>query len=146
MTSVARLCLFATLSLFAGCVKGECDVGFCVDDSPSNTPRPSSEPAPDGPVAECDVDASELDLGDATFTFTSAGSYSPDGLEIVAFEWELRDSPADGSAGLSAERGEDTLLDADAVGTYEVELNVVDELGIRSDDPCVQTVEVVRDE
>ena len=43
-------------------------------------------------------------------------------------------------------QGEDTLLDADAVGTYEVELNVVDELGIRSDDPCVQTVEVVRDE
>jgi hypothetical protein len=92
------------------------------------------------------VDANELDLSDATFTFTSTGSYSPQGLEIVAYEWELRDSPAGSSAGLNSERGEDTTLDADAVGTYEVELEVVDELGIRSDDSCVQTVEVVADE
>lgn len=95
------------------------------------------------PMAVCSVDDSEQSLPDALFAFDGSPSFSPDGGELVGFEWSILTKPETSVAVLSSRTGETTVLEGDAVGAYEVQLNVINELGYRSDEPCIIRVHVV---
>ena len=127
--------------------------GLRRDDCPDNALcAPPRGDLPDGldtavqveyPAALCDVDSTEQSLPDALFAFDESASFSPDGLQLVGYEWSILDQPEGSFAGLSSLTGQATVLEGDAVGLYDVRLNVINELGLRSDEPCIIQVEVV---
>lgn len=110
----------------------------CVDTStPVNT---ADELAP--PVALCTVDAEELSLPDAVFTFSDAGSYSEEGVAIIGYRWDLVEVPPTSEAEPRQNVGLQTSFEADLMGSYVMQLHVYDERGGESEAPCTLRVRV----
>ncbi len=142
----ASLTVIAGLVLLGGCGpnRGNLNVVICdCDIPPSDTGDTGSAQGPQVPVAMCEVDTSELSFPDPHFSFDGGASFSPVGLDIVGYEWAIVDQPEGAAPALSVLLGQTTVLQADAVGAYDVRLSVMDELGLRSEEPCIIRVHVV---
>lgn len=61
-----------------------------------------------------------------------SGSYEPNGLEIVEYIWNLGRVPDGASAEMTDTVGDSAEVYFDIAGSYEVTLQVVNELGVRS--------------
>lgn len=65
-------------------------------------------------------------------TLNGGGSYDPNGLELVEYIWSLARVPDGASAELQESSGETAEVYFDIAGSYEVTLQVVNELGVTS--------------
>ncbi|MFT6817744.1 MAG: hypothetical protein ACJATT_001554 [Myxococcota bacterium] len=124
---------------------GECPDNSLCPAPPRETGDVDSGTDMMSPVAICEVNHAEQSLPDALFTFDGAASFSRMGGEIIGFEWSVLEQPEDSFATLSSMTGQTTVLEGDAVGPYDVQLNVIDSLGTRSEEPCVIRVHVIDD-
>ncbi|MFW5966332.1 MAG: choice-of-anchor D domain-containing protein [Persicimonas sp.] len=70
-------------------------------------------------------------------------SEDPEGEGIASYEWELVEQPEDSNVGLENTDGEQNELWMQLAGTYEVELQVESELGVRGCDPARLTIEAI---
>ncbi len=89
------------------------------------------------PIAVCRVDANPVAPPSQTANFEGAASFSPSGLDIVGVEWSLSLAPDGNGAALSRRTGTTTSITPQLAGEYWIELSVIDELGIRSEQACV---------
>ncbi len=103
---------------------------------------------PDGenPIAVCEVNKNPVQPPFETARFDGSASYDPNDLEIIGYEWALTMAPDGNGAALGANTGPTTSITPQLAGTYVVELNVINELGLRSEEPCVIALEATPDE
>ena len=67
-----------------------------------------------------------------TRTLDGSASYEPNGLEIVEYIWSLGRVPSGASAEMTDTVGDSAQVYFDIAGSYEVTLQVVNELGVKS--------------
>ncbi len=155
MTSTWSFAWVAVVVMVSGCgalpgiTHNSCE-GLATSIVCSPAPPASDEPEEvvgdsDVPVAACGVNTGEQSLPHTRFEFDGTASYDPFGLEIVGYEWTLLEQPESSVAELADFTGRFTVLEGDAVGAYDVQLNVVNELGLRSEDSCIIRVHVVEE-
>lgn len=125
--------------------------GFTPD--PPVTPPPEDtgdtvieEILSDTPIAVCEVNKNPVQPPFETARFDGAASYDPNDLAIIGYEWALVAAPDGNGAALSTRTGPQTNLTPQLAGTYIVELNVINELGLRSEEPCTIALEATPDE
>lgn len=92
---------------------------------------------PVGELAAVPLDTIELD---ASF------SRDPEGSGIERVEWRLVQRPPDSTSGLTSPDGVENSLWMQLAGTYEVELNVWNGLGVKSCEPARMTLKSIADE
>ncbi|WP_168210597.1 choice-of-anchor D domain-containing protein [Persicimonas caeni] len=73
-------------------------------------------------------------------------SRDPEGSGISRVEWRLAERPADSTEGLANTSGEQSSLWMQLAGTYVVELDVWNELGVKSCEPARMTLKSISDE
>ena len=100
----------------------------------------------DAPIALCSVNQNPIQPPFETATFDGSQSYDPNGGEIVGYEWSLAAAPQGNGAALSSRTGVTTSLSPQLAGTYRVELTVQNELGLRSQEPCVIELQATPEE
>ena len=116
-------------------------------ESPLDTVDTAADPIDgDAPIAVCTVNKNPVQPPFETAVFDGAASYDPNDHEIVGYEWSLTNTPAGNSAALSSRTGPTTTLTPQLAGTYRVELTVINDLGLRSEEPCVIDLEATPDE
>ncbi|MGK0347913.1 MAG: hypothetical protein ACI855_004000 [Myxococcota bacterium] len=153
MTSTRSVAMVVIVAVVSGCgampgtthnsCEGLATSVFCSLPPPEDDLQEEVVEDSEVPVAVCEVDDSEQSLPNTRFEFDGAASYDPFDLEIVGYEWTLLERPAGSVAELADFTSQTTVLEGDAVGSYDVQLNVVDDLGLRSEEPCVIRVHVV---
>ena len=98
------------------------------------------------PIAVCEVNANPVKPPFETATFDGSGSYDPNDREIIGYEWSLTMAPEGNGAALSTRTGPTTNLTPQLAGTYRVELTVINDLSLRSEEPCIIDLEATPDE
>lgn len=73
-------------------------------------------------------------------------SRDPEGLGIARTEWRLVERPPDSTTGLGNTNGEQSSIWMQLSGTYVVELDVWNELGVKSCEPARMTFKSISDE
>jgi hypothetical protein len=89
------------------------------------------------PIAVCSVSENPVAPPNKTAHFDGSASFSPDYAVIVGEEWSITMAPAGNGAALTNRTGWGTSLTPQLAGEYRVELSVIDERGLRSEEPCV---------
>lgn len=110
---------------------------------PTEEPVPTGDPQPvDKPIAVCEVsEASMLPIHDAT-NFLGSGSYDPNDLAIVDYDWQLVEVPPGSSATMPEGTADRANFVADQAGVYVAELVVTNSAGVSST-PCQASVEAI---
>ena len=98
------------------------------------------------PIAVCSVNKNPVKPPFESATFDGSDSYDPNDHAIVGYEWSLVSAPPGNGAALSTRTGVTTSLTPQLAGTYRVELNVINDLGLRSLEPCAIDLEATPDE
>ncbi len=104
------------------------------------------QPDGDNPIAVCEVNKNPVQPPFETARFDGSASYDPNELDIIGYEWALVVAPDGNGVALSTRTGPETSLTPQLAGTYVVELNVINELGLRSEEPCTIALEATPDE
>ncbi len=84
----------------------------------------------DYPVADIDCPGT-VDPPD-TIDLDGTGSYDPNGYEPLTYQWSLVSSPEGSSAEIDDEAADFTSMFVDLAGTYEVQLQVTNSMGLTS--------------
>ena len=104
------------------------------------------QPEGEAPIALCSVDRNPIQPPFETAMFDGSASYDPNEREIVGYEWYLAEAPNGNDAALSSRTGANTSLNPQLAGTYRVELTVQNDLGLRSEEPCVIELQATPEE
>jgi hypothetical protein len=88
------------------------------------------------------MDAVPLD----TIDLDASRSSDPEGTGIDEYEWSIVDRPTDSTNDFENTDGANATIWMQTAGTYVVELNVVNGLGVRSCEPARLQIDVVPDE
>ena len=144
-----RTLLIASLALTIGCEK----------ELPDLNPRPDDPQPPDtnvdtaiidevgeNPIAVCEVNKNPVQPPFETAVFDGSGSYDPNDRAIIGYEWSLTSAPEGNTSALSTRTGVTTSLTPQLAGTYRVELTVINDLSLRSEEPCIIDLEASPDE
>ena len=144
-----RIALTIPLLLAAACEKDPPNVNVIPDDPepPIDTVDTALDDLPsEAPIAVCEVNANPVQPPFETATFDGSGSYDPNDREIIGYEWSLTMAPDGNGAALSTRTGTTTNLTPQLAGTYRVELTVINDLSLRSEEPCIIDLEATPDE
>jgi hypothetical protein len=109
--------------------------GLTIEPPPADPPVDTVDtvivqPVGENPIAVCEVNKNPVQPPFETARFDGSASYDPNDLEIIGYEWALTLAPDGNGAALSANIGPTTSLTPQLAGTYVVELNVINELGV----------------
>ncbi len=116
---------------------------FCCTDSGYFAPDTGSRTTSVAPIAVCSVDTNPVAPPSQTAHFNGSPSYSPIDLDIVGLEWTLINAPDGNAAPLASRTGVTTTLTPQLSGEYHIELTVIDELGVRSEEPCTLVLQAI---
>ena len=141
---MTRIVLLATLAVSA-CTMDEQDSDLPSPDGTLDTGRAQDPDGPgplqSAPIAFCSVDSNPVSPPFETAILDGSASYSPDGIDIVGYEWSLAIAPDGNGAALSSRTDSATRLMPQLAGVYIVQLTVLDERGFRSEEPCEITLQ-----
>jgi hypothetical protein len=121
--------------------------GFPDADAPEEEEVLVDEPVDgDAPIAMCTVNRNPVQPPFETALFDGGASFDPAGREIIGYEWSITNAPPGNAAALSSNIEQTTSLTPQLAGVYRVELTVQNDLGLRSEEPCVIELSATPDE
>lgn len=98
--------------------------------------------AVDQPIAVCEASPDVVEAIHESTTWRGNSSYDPSGAAITDYDWTLVSKPSGSTDTMPAGGANRSGFTPNVVGTYEAELVVTNEFGVRSE-PCTATLEAL---
>lgn len=100
-----------------------------------------TEPVEGEPVSDAGADQEVAPLD--TVVLDGTASYDPDGNEPLTYSWSFASTPSGSSASLSSSSSPEPRFFADLAGTYELDLQVTNSIGVIDSTPDTVVIEAV---